>query len=165
MSAVPHFKSRHALSKSAKKRLVEELRAKLPQAAEVVERAERVEVARLEDAELVIVDGVPALVVSGGLTFPTLLAAHRLGLRLPLVVVDMGAVPHILNGADVMAPGIVEAEPFEPGSLVYVADVEKRRVFAVGQALMGSEELMRVRRGRAVRNLHYAGDELWRLIA
>ncbi|MEM3943571.1 MAG: DUF1947 domain-containing protein [Thermofilaceae archaeon] len=159
------FSSRYALSKSERRRLVERLRATLPAAAELVEKAGRVELARLREPEkdLLIIDGVPALVM-GEEVYPTVLAAHRLSLKLPLVVVDMGAVPHILNGADVMAPGIVEAEPFSAGDLVYVADVEKRRVFAVGRALMSSDEIARVRRGRAVKNLHYAGDKVWRAL-
>lgn len=160
------FVSRHAISKSERKKLAELLRATLPPAAALVEEARAVETARLRgfEGELIIIDGVAALVVRGELAYPTLLAAYRLGLELPRVTVDMGAVPHILNGADVMAPGIVEFGAFAAGDIVYVDDVEKRRVFAVGQALVSSEELKSVKRGKAIRNLHYAGDKLWRLL-
>ncbi len=160
------FASRHALSKSDRRKLAERLRSSLPPAAELVERAAIVEVARLRGfgGELVLVDGVAAVVLEGELAYPTLLAAHRLGLELPRVTVDMGAVPRILNGADVMAPGIVAFGEFKAGDIVYVDDVERRRVFAVGQALMGSEELKGVKRGKAVRTLHYAGDKLWKAI-
>lgn len=153
------------MSKSERKRLAERLRRALPPAADLVEKAERVEVARLRcmSIELVIAEGVPAIVLEEE-PYPTILAAHRLGLRLPTAVVDMGAVPRILNGADVMAPGIVELDPFAAGDAVYVADVEGRRVFAVGRALMSSDEIARARRGRAIRNLHYAGDRLWRAL-
>lgn len=160
------FASRHALSKSDRRRLVERLRSSLPPAAELVERAGIVEVARLRgfEGELVLIDGVAALVLESGLAYPTLLAAHRLGLELPRVTVDMGAVPRILNGADVMVPGIVAFGEFKAGDVVYVDDVEKRRVFAVGRALMGGEELRTAKRGKAVQTLHYAGDKLWRAI-
>lgn len=159
------FSSRHVLSKSERRKLVEELKAALPAAAELVEEAEKVELARLRqlNVELLIIEGVPAVVL-GKEAYPTVLAAHKLNLRLPVAVVDMGAVPHILNGADVMAPGIVEVERFNAGDAVYVADVEKRRVFAAGRALMSSDGIMRVRRGKAIKNLHYAGDKLWRAL-
>jgi PUA domain protein len=166
VNALSVFVSRYAVSKSERRKLVERLSAGLPPAAGLIERAGLVEVARLRgsESELVLVDGVAALVLEKELAYPTLLAAHKLGLELPRVTVDMGAVPHILNGADVMVPGIVAFSEFEAGSVVYVDDVEKRRVFAVGLALIGSNELRNVKRGKAVRTLHYAGDKLWKLL-
>ena len=160
------FVSRYAVSKSERRRLVERLRASLPPAAELIEKADLVEVARLRgfESELVLVNGVAALVLEGELAFPTLLAAHKLGLELPRVTVDMGAVPHILNGADIMVPGIVAFGEFQAGDVVYIDDVEKRRVFAVGQALISSNGLRSSKRGKAVRTLHYAGDKLWKLL-
>jgi len=159
------FSSRYPLSKSERRRLEAKLESLLPAAVELMRRVERVEVAHLRDLDLdlVIIEGVPAIVL-GNEVYPTVLAALRLGLRLPTAVVDMGAVPHILNGADVMAPGIVEVDRFNRGDLVYIADEERRRVFAVGRALMSSEEIMSLRRGRAIKNLHYAGDKLWRAL-
>ncbi len=160
------FASRYTVSKSERRKLVERLRNSLPPAAELVERANLVEVARLRgsESELVLVDGVAALVLEKDSAYPTLLAAHKLGLELPRVTVDMGAVPHILNGADVMVPGIVAFDEFEANDVVYVDDVEKRRVFAVGRALMSSGELKSAKRGKAVHVLHYAGDRLWKLL-
>jgi len=159
--------SRHVVSKSERRRLVELLRSSLPPAAELLERAKRAELAklRLGPIDLLIIDGVPAIVIRGeGESYPTILAAHKLNLRLPTVVVDMGAVPHILNGADVMAPGIVRFDEFGRGAIVYVADEEGGRVFAVGRALVSSSELSNMKRGKAIKTLHYAGDKLWRII-
>lgn len=160
------FSARHPLSKSERRRLAERLKAALPAASELVECAKLVELARLRglDADVVIIDGVPAVVVREDEVYLTLLAAYRLNVRLPTVIVNMGAVPHILNGADVMAPGIVDFEEFKVGGVVYVADVEKRRVFAVGAALVDSESLGAMKRGKVVRTLHYAGDKLWRAL-
>ena len=154
------------MSKSEKKRLLELLRRSLPPAAELLKRAKRAELAklRIRPIDLLIIDGVPAIVIEEEGAYPTVLAAHRLGLKLPTVVVDMGAVPHILNGADVMAPGIVKFDEFERGDVVYVADEEGERVFAVGRALVSSSELSNMKRGKAVKNLHYAGDKLWIII-
>ena len=55
--------------------------------------------------------------------FPTLLFQEILS-RPPKAVVDMGAVRHVYNGADIMAPGIVRFEgKFAKGAIVLVIDV------------------------------------------
>jgi PUA domain protein len=82
--------------------------------------------------------------------------------RLPAAVVDMGAVPFVCKGADVMAPGITEVRgEFEEGRLVVVRDIRHGKALAVGRALRPSKEIMASRKGRAVQNLHYVGDKLW----
>jgi len=81
---------------------------------------------------------------------------------LPAVVVDMGAVPFVCKGADVMAPGITEVRgEFEEGCLVVVRDIRHGKALAVGRALRPSKEIMASRKGKAIRNLHYVGDKLW----
>ncbi|MEM1508662.1 MAG: PUA domain-containing protein [Thermofilaceae archaeon] len=167
MSNYSFFSTHHQLSKSERKRLVELLRSQFSAGAELLQAATTVEIARLRDIglELVIIDKVPAIVLSEKITYPTLMAAIKLSLKLPMVVVDMGAVPHILNGADVMAPGIVDHDAFGKNDLVYIADVNQQRVFAVGQALVSSEELENMKKGRVIRNLHYAGDKIWKIIS
>lgn len=78
------------------------------------------------------------------------------------VTVDMGAVPHIYNGADVMAPGIVDADPaIAVGDLVWVRDERNGQPLAVGEALLEGEAMKTADRGRAVRSLHHVGDPLW----
>lgn len=93
---------------------------------------------------------------------PTLHLVHRLGALVPklYVVVDQGAVKHILNGADVMRPGITEFTQFKRSDVVFVLD-PKRRAIAVGMALVDSNELPNMQRGKVVKNLHYLGDEVW----
>lgn len=80
------------------------------------------------------------------------------------VTVDMGAVRFIYNGADVMAPGIVEADPsIEVGDIVWVRDEKHRRPLAVGRALMDGPTMAREEQGKAIETLHHVGDELWHL--
>ncbi len=83
---------------------------------------------------------------------------------LPSVTVDMGAVKHIVNGADVMRPGIVSFEPrFEKNDLVVVRDVRYRRAIAICRALVSSDEAESMSHGKILENLHYVGDKYWRL--
>lgn len=80
------------------------------------------------------------------------------------VTVDMGAVPFIYNGADVMAPGVVDADPLiQPGDLVWVRDERNLRPLAIGEALSTGPEMVASRQGKAVRSIHHVGDALWKL--
>lgn len=79
------------------------------------------------------------------------------------VTVDAGAVPYVYNGADVMAPGIVEADPsIEPGDLVWVRDEANGAPLAAGRALRTGKEMTAERQGKAVESVHHVGDRLWR---
>lgn len=80
----------------------------------------------------------------------------------PTVRVDERAVPHILDGADVMVPGIVAHDEFKAGEAVAVL-TQSGRTIGTGVALMGSEELASSGKGRAVHVVHTVGDEIWKV--
>jgi PUA-domain protein len=85
---------------------------------------------------------------------------------LPKVVVDMGAVAHVVNGAQIMRPGIRQVKgPFAKGDLVVVVDERFNKAIALGLAEMDSESMKALNKGRAILNLHYVGDELWKAFA
>ncbi|HTD80882.1 MAG TPA: RNA-binding protein [Thermoplasmata archaeon] len=103
----------------------------------------------------ILVGDRPFLTVRGLLKYP---ATKR------WVTVDMGAVPFVYNGADVMAPGIVDAEPgIQPGDLVWVRDEKNRRPLAIGEALMSGPGMVASQKGKAIRSIHHVGDALWKL--
>jgi len=78
------------------------------------------------------------------------------------VTVDMGAVRFLANGADVMAPGITEADPeIEIGDLVWVRDERNQRPLCVGKALMAGPEMGPADAGKAIKTMHYVGDPIW----
>ena len=80
------------------------------------------------------------------------------------VTVDAGAVPYVYNGADVMAPGIVEADAgIEPGDLIWVRDEANGVPLAVGRALVTGAAMVAGSKGKAVESLHHVGDRLWNL--
>lgn len=82
--------------------------------------------------------------------------------RLPTVVVDMGAIPYICNGADIMAPGIVEIRhPFKEGDVVVIRDVSHGKALAIGKAKKSSKEIEESKTGKVISNLSYVGDKLW----
>jgi PUA domain protein len=115
-----------------------------------------------EDVEIFAIGGIPLAFRLREEFVPTLVAVKTAGVgSTHYAVVDEGAVKHILRGADVMAPGIVEVSGFAVGDVVAVWAPGKVSPIAVGRALMSSEEVLRIRRGRAIENLHYAGDRIW----
>ncbi|HII40438.1 MAG TPA: RNA-binding protein [Thermoplasmata archaeon] len=110
---------------------------------------------REEEAIAFVIEDSVAPTVRGLLAFPA---------QTRFVTVDMGAVPFVYNGADVMAPGIVDADPaIRSGDLVWVRDEKFRRPLAVGRAIMDGPTMAREKRGKAVETLHHVGDDLWRL--
>jgi PUA-domain protein len=123
-----------------------------------------VELVETSFAEIFLVNGRPLLVKAGENFFPTLVFNEILALA-PKVVVDMGAVPHICNGADVMAPGIVRFKgEFRKGNLVFVVDERHGKPLAVGKALYDFNKSKTVTEGVVVKSIHFVGDNVWNFI-
>lgn len=80
------------------------------------------------------------------------------------VTVDMGAIKFVNNGADVMAPGIVAADPaIQPGDLVWIRDERNKVPLAVGEAMIPGAQMPRGPKGKAVKSLHHVGDLMWEI--
>ena len=121
----------------------------------------RVEVNETETAEIFFFNGKPLLARSNGDLFPTLLF-NELLFVLPKLVVDMGAIPYVCKGADVMVPGVISIKGlFEMNDVVIVVDERHGKTLAVGLALRRSENMKNVKNGKILKNLHYVGDKLW----
>ena len=150
------LRKRRALRRKDVRTLVEEAGALLAGMRPAI-----VEQAELEDGTVVfLIDGAILLARAGDVLFPTMKCPCVDGL--PSAVVDMGAVPYVCNGADVMAPGVVDVRgDFQEGSLVVVRDAKHGKALAIGEALVSSGEIKSSDRGKVVRNIHYVGDRLW----
>jgi PUA-domain protein len=78
------------------------------------------------------------------------------------IVVDMGAVPFVAKGADLMRPGIVGVDAdVDEGSIVVIVDEQNMKPLAIGQSLFSKLEMEEMEAGKMVVNLHYVGDEVW----
>ena len=156
---------RHLLSKKDKKALIKEIAEKYPELSELIKEAEIVEKAETDEGTVIIADKTPCLIIlEEDITIPTLkiLLKEKYQDLLPKVVVDMGAVPHIANGADVMAPGITQIKgDFEKGDIVVVVDERHGKPLAVCRAWYSSSEIRQMKKGKVLENLHYVGDDLW----
>jgi len=80
------------------------------------------------------------------------------------VTVDKGAVKFVCNGADIMAPGVTDADSsVKKNELVWVRDETHKKPLAVGVALMSAKEMINKKEGKAVLSVHYIGDKIWRM--
>jgi len=82
----------------------------------------------------------------------------------PQAFVDEGAIRFLLNGADVMRPGIRKFDDWGPaGTMVVVREEKKGRAVAVGPSVVPSAEAQGMSKGGCVKNLHHVGDKYWNL--
>ena len=124
----------------------------------------RVEVVETSGVSFFFVDGKPLIAKLNDVLFPTLIF-HKALSFLPQVVVDMGAVPYVCNGADVMAPGIRKIRgEFKENDLLLIVDERYGKPLAVGVALSDSQGMRKIGHGKTVKNVHYVGDRIWSFI-
>ena len=147
--------------KSLKRKEAKKLLNRIAESFESV-KAEKVEIAELEDLHLYIFDNKVEFVEDTNELYPVL--SSRYIDQLPNVIVDMGAIPYVCNGADVMAPGIVELDDFNEGSHVVIRDVNHKKALALGRAKKSSKSIIDSRKGKVIENLHYVGDKLWSIL-
>ena len=123
-----------------------------------------IEIAEAQTTKIFIVNDEPLLAESGDELFPTLLF-EKLFPSLPKVVVDMGAVSRVCNGADVMAPGVVRIEgEFDEKDLLLITDERHGKPLAIGVALFGSHVVKPLQHGKIVKTIHHVGDRLWSVL-
>ncbi|ASJ10169.1 RNA-binding protein [Thermococcus sp. P6] len=168
-----NLKVKHPLSKKEIRQIIREMESLFGReiAEGMLGRKDRVEVADFDrSTEIILVNGKPFFIRRKGLIFPLVAALYEISNEEDLrkwprrVVVDSGAVPFILKGADVMAAGIVDAdENVREGDFVFVVEEEYGRPLAIGTALMSGRDMKEKPKGKAVKNIHHAGDRIWEL--
>jgi PUA domain protein len=83
----------------------------------------------------------------------------------PRIVVDMGAIKFLTNGANVMRPGIKSfLASFQKGDIVVVVDEKHNKALAVGTALVESSEGEKMEKGPVIKNYHFIGDKFWNAV-
>jgi PUA-domain protein len=123
----------------------------------------QIEVVEIPRHRIYLIDDHPVFAESESDFFPTLLFEEYI-LTLPKAVVDMGAVPYVCSGADVMAPGVVEIQgQFAKENLVLIMDERNRKPLAIARAFFNSEASRQTKTGKLFRNLHFVGDEIWNI--
>ena len=162
VSKMPKKPRRHFLKEKEARKLLLDFSQRLKTNVEqLLGSKPRIEVNETEAAEIFILNGKPLLARSGGELFPTL-AFEEVFPFISRIVVDMGAVPYVCKGADVMAPGVVSVKgEFEENDLLLVVDERHGKPLAIGVALFNSQVMKNMKHGKIVKNIHHVGDKLW----
>ena len=122
-----------------------------------------VDIAESADMNLLFVNGDILGLIHDERTFLTVRGLLKYRPSRRYVTVDMGAVPFVTNGADIMGPGIVDADDdIEENDLVWIRDVKNLVPLAVGVSMLSGPELKKKTKGKAIKNLHNVGDKLWK---
>lgn len=151
------FKNRHRLKDKKIGRYYLEIKSKLGDF--IFEKGDTVDIADSSEGEVILYDGEPVASFFDHELFPTIKGLLRMEAQKSYVTVDMGAVKFIYNGADVMAPGVVEVdEEISEGNMVWVKEMEHGKPLAIGRAMVDSEEMLESKEGKVVKNLHHVGD-------
>jgi len=102
--------------------------------------------------------------VKAGDSFFPFLGSQATVALFPSATVDEGAIKFMLNGADVMRPGIKKFDAWGPaGKMVVVKEEKKGRAIAAGHSAVSSSEAEGMTKGGCVKNLHHVGDRYWNL--
>jgi PUA domain protein len=143
------------------KRLLRDLISAYPSAA-TLGSAKNFDELTVGEQVVYFVDGTPLIVRTKIGLLPSLKFDTVIG-SLPRIVVDMGAVAHVANGADIMRPGVKDIPgDFAKDELVVVVDEKYNKPIALGFTEVDSAEMKLIGKGKVIRNVHYVGDDLWR---
>lgn len=154
------LKNRHRLKDKEVEKYHKEIDSKLGDS--LFSATGAVDVADCQGRKVLLLDQKPLATFFDDEVFPTVKGLLQIAPEKRYVTVDMGAVEFIYNGADIMAPGIVDAdEGIENGDLVWVREVEHEKPLAVGRAMTDGKEMIGSQKGKVVKNLHHVGDGLF----
>ncbi len=166
MSEKIKISKRHLLSKKEVKEVKDQILKVYPM---IPMEWEKVEIAVYQDIILYLDNNFPCIVKKGELTFPSLLCLLKRGYSwMNGVIIDRGATNAVSRGADLMLPGIKDIKgEFKENSIIAAFDLEKGVPVMVGKTLYNSKEISDLikqkTKGKAVENLHYAGDLIWKI--
>lgn len=160
------IKKRHDMKSSQIKALKRRVIRELGEEFASLLKGKRYEICTTDaEINLILVDGNP-MFLEKKMVFPTLKAFLNTDCRTLKrhVTVDMGAVPYVTNGADIMRPGIVEIdESVEAGDFVVITEERHGKPLAIGEALYSAKEITQMDQGKVVATIHYVGDKMWNL--
>jgi PUA-domain protein len=159
---MPQKHRRYSLKSKQAKQILNEVSQRFRMDADVLFGSKAsVEVAESDVGSVYLVNGKPLFFKVEEKVMPLLLfqefASHA-----PKIVVDMGAVPYVCNGADIMAPGVVMVEgEFSKGDVVLVVDEKHGKPLALGKSLYDAETAKSTKQGALVKNVHFVSDKIW----
>jgi len=157
-------KKRHSVRKSQGQDLLTRLFDQIGNSAQFF-HADMIEVIETNaDVSLFMVNKKLLLMDTGDWVFPTLKGALQFTIPERRIAVDAGAIPYVVNGADIMRPGIVSvSDDVKANSPVQIVDERHGKPLAIGIALFDAPEMRARTSGKMCKNFHHVGDEIWNI--
>jgi PUA-domain protein len=162
MPKIERIKKRHLLKKREQKAELEKIETDFGSTIGLDTKAQ-LESGILDDgSRILLLDGDILFFESEGRFVPTLRALLGGIIHIPQISVDMGAVKFVVNGADIMRPGIthIDDEVRENG-IVAIVDERHGKPLAVGISMLSASALRAATSGKVVKSVHHINDELW----
>ena len=117
-----------------------------------------------KDLNVFVLEKSPIAFIYDEKVYPTLQLLMLVeDFEIPYVIVDKGAVKFIINGADVFRPGITEIDESLRKDNAVIVVSEDKKLLSIGKALCSYEDVLKMEKGKVVKNLHYYGDKIFRL--
>jgi PUA domain protein len=157
-----HIRNRSRLQKKAIRRLIQRINETYSIDLDLTHST--VDSGTAGEYEILIIDNEVSGVFIDNNPFFTIRGLLRYRPKKGFVTVDMGAVKFISNGADVMAPGIVDADKdICSGDIVWIRDEKNKQPLAIGRAIMTGTQMIQSNANKAIVTIHYVGDNLWKI--
>lgn len=154
------LRNRHRLKQKDIKLFINRLKDKFDE--DFIDINSSVEIGNFDEFDLIVINNEINFMLIAGKIFFTLNGINKYKPKRYFIEVDMGAVGFVTNGADIMAPGIVDADiNIKQNDYVWIRDETHQKPLAIGKALMSGEEIIKTKKGKAVKNIHFVGDPLW----
>lgn len=162
MPKIERIKKRHLLKKREQKLELERLEGDLGSSIGLDSKVQ-LESGILDDgSRILLLNGDIIFFELEGRFFPTLKALLGGILHIPKITVDMGAVKFVVNGADVMRPGITHVDDtVKENGIVAVVDERHGKPLAVGISSLSAADVRAATSGKVVKSVHHINDELW----
>jgi PUA-domain protein len=150
------------ISKSDQKKMNQELMEKYS-FDEFFTKKDKCEKVIFDDLELISKNDEYVFFFYEGIIIPTIKFLMNNNF-LKKVTVDMGAIPFITKGADIMRPGIVDFdENIKKDDIISIIDVNHKKIIAIGKMLVSFDDLKNMKLGKVIKNIHRIGDNIWYL--
>ncbi|MHA1686611.1 MAG: DUF1947 domain-containing protein [Candidatus Heimdallarchaeaceae archaeon] len=158
-----NIKSRNVISNKTKKQLANKLHEITDNPQIILPKQENIERIVTEKYVLYFLKGKPILFEIQNRIFPTIYCVREYNIILPKAVVDLGAIKYIVNGADVMAPGIVYFDTnIKNNAIIAIHEEKADSVLAIGISLINGEEFKNKKSGKVIKNVHHLNDDIWK---
>ncbi len=162
MPTIDRIKKRHLMKKREQRDEIDRIEKDLGTSLGLDDKSQ-FESGILDDGSLILLlDGEIIFFEHEGRQFPTLRAILNGIIKIPQITVDMGAVKFVVNGADIMRPGITQIDDdVTENGIVAIVDERHGKPLAIGVSKLSAEDLRSASSGKVVKSIHHVNDPLW----